>query len=100
MAFYCIDYINGSDVTGDGTASLPWATIAHSETQINSGTGYLTGDELRIASSPLSAKLAEVNYQSAGSSDVTLNINTDLTGQLALVESLMQPPVVVTWCGK
>ena len=51
MAFYCIDYLNGSDVTGDGTASLPWATIEHGAAQINGGAGYVSGDEMRIAGS-------------------------------------------------
>lgn len=89
MAYYCIDYINGSDVTGDGTASAPWASIAHAETQINAGAGYVTGDEMRIASSPISATLGQVTgYSSAASDMVRLNVNTDLTGVLSVYDSV------------
>jgi len=89
MAYYCIDYINGSDVTGDGTASAPWASIAHAETQINAGAGYVTGDEMRIASSPISATLGQVTGYSFASSDmVRLDVNTDLTGVLSVYDSV------------
>ncbi len=89
MAYYCIDYINGSDVTGDGTASAPWASIAHGETQINGGAGYVTGDEMRIASSPISAALGQVTgVASAQSNAVRLNVNTDLTGVLSVYDAV------------
>ena len=91
MAFYCIDYVNGSDVTGDGTASAPWASIAHAETQINAGAGYVTGDEMRIASSPIGAALGQITGTSASgqqSDTVRLNVNTDLTGVLSQYDTV------------
>ncbi len=91
MAFYCIDYLNGSDVTGDGTASAPWATIAHAETQINAGAGYVTGDEMRIASSPIGATLGQITGISASgqqSDTVRLNVNTDLTSVLSQFDTV------------
>lgn len=90
MAYYCIDYINGSDVTGDGTASAPWATIAHGESQINGGAGYVTGDEMRIAASPRSAKIASINgaVTTGSSSDWTCPVDTDLTGVLSPLDTV------------
>jgi hypothetical protein len=84
MAFYCIDYLNGSNVTGDGTASLPWATIEHGETQINGGTGYVLGDEMRIAGSTKSALLGTVTRTSSTSSTATFSTSTDLRGTLSV----------------
>lgn len=90
MAYYCIDYINGSDVTGDGTASAPWATIAHGESQINGGAGYVTGDEMRIAASPRSAKIASINgaVTTASASEWTCPVDTDLTGVLSPLDTV------------
>lgn len=84
MAFYCIDYLNGSNVTGDGTASLPWATIEHGETQINGGTGYVLGDEMRIAGSTKSALLDTVTRTTAATFSVTFSTTIDLTGTLSV----------------
>jgi hypothetical protein len=49
MAFYCVDYINGSDSTGNGTPAAPFKSIAALENFINSGAGFIVGDEVRIA---------------------------------------------------
>lgn len=85
MAYYCIDYNNGSDTTGDGSASSPWQTIAHAETQINGGTGYITTDEIRIASSTKSTKIGEGSTASYSSfTGLTINTTTDLTTQLSV----------------
>ncbi len=83
MAFYCIDYNNGNDTTGDGTASAPWATVAHAETQINGGAGYISGDEMRIAGSTLSTSLGTVQWSASTSSSFTVTTDSDLTGSIA-----------------
>ena len=84
MAFYCIDYNNGSNVTGDGTASLPWQTIEHGETQINGGTGYVLGDEMRIAGSTKSALLDTVTVTGNSFQTAVFSTTTDLTGTLSV----------------
>jgi hypothetical protein len=83
MAFYCIDYNNGSNVTGDGTALAPWQTIEHGNAQINGGAGYISGDEMRIAGSSVGSDLA-TNFTATptGSGYVRLNVGVDLTGSL------------------
>jgi hypothetical protein len=110
MAFYCIDYNNGSDVTGDGTALAPWATIAYGEAQINGGSGYISGDEMRIAGSTLSGVLdTNMVLTNSGSSSATISTNINLTGQLAvgdyvqLNNSQVYPSAEInkfTWCVK
>jgi len=89
MAFYCIDYNNGSNTTGDGTASAPWATVAHAETQINGGAGYVAGDEMRIAGSTLSASLGTVQWASGTSSSFSVSTDTDLTGSISAGDYLV-----------
>ena len=89
MAYYCLDYINGSDTTGDGTALAPWATIAHAETQINGGTGYVTGDEIRIAGSTKSASLGTVQYSNSTSSEFVVNTDQDLTASVSVGDYLL-----------
>lgn len=51
MAFYCVDYINGNDGTGDGTPAAPYKTIGVLESEINNGNGFIATDEIRIADS-------------------------------------------------
>lgn len=89
MAFYCIDYNNGSNTTGDGTASAPWATVAHAETQINGGAGYVAGDEMRIAGSTLSASLGTVQWASSTTSSFSVSTDTDLTGSISAGDYLV-----------
>lgn len=89
MAFYCIDPINGNDTTGDGTASAPWATIAHAETQINSGTGYVSGDEIRIAGSTKSASLGTVQWKNTSSSAFDVDTDQDLTSSVSVGDYLI-----------
>lgn len=85
MAFYCIDYINGSNVTGDGTASAPWATIEHGNAQINGGAGYISGDEMRVAGSTLGTQLdSNMTINASASGYVRLNTNVDLTGSISV----------------
>jgi len=71
---YC-DYINGSDITGDGTAGTPYKTID------TASSGLTGGDEVRCAKSPaptaLDGTLAWVN------GSTTVNTSVDLTAVLA-----------------
>lgn len=89
MAFYCIDYNNGSNVTGDGTASAPWQTIEHAAAQINGGAGYVTGDEMRIAGSTKSASLGTCTYSTGSSYYRRFNTSVDLTSQFAINDFVM-----------
>lgn len=80
MAYYCVDYLNGSDATGDGTALAPWATVQYAETQINGGSGFIVGDEIRIASSTLTE--VGTGYR-AGGTNGNITTSSDLSGDLA-----------------
>ena len=77
MAYYCINYLTGSDVTGDGTSAAPWQTVGYASTQINGGAGYLAGDEMRIAGSTKSASLGTVTRASIASFQMTFNTSVD-----------------------
>ena len=85
MAFYCIDYNNGSNTTGDGSALAPWATIAYAETQINGGAGYVTGDEMRIAGSDISASIGTCQYASfVNNQHIVVNTAADYTSSISV----------------
>ena len=86
MAFYCIDYTNGSNTTGDGTPANPWQTVAHAETLINGGAGYNSGDEIRVAGSTIaSTPVGTCQYSSySTSTGMKVNTATDLTGTLSI----------------
>lgn len=89
MAFYCIDYNNGSNTTGDGTASAPWQTIEHAAAQINGGAGYVSGDEMRIAGSTKSASLGTCTYSTGSSYYRRFDTSVDLTSQFAINDFVM-----------
>ena len=83
MAYYCINYLTGSNVTGDGTNAAPWQTVGYASTQINGGTGYVAGDEMRIAGSTKSEILGTVTRASIVTDRMTFDTSVDLTASLA-----------------
>ena len=82
MAIYCIDYLNGSNVTGDGTSSLPWATLEYAILN----TTKVAGDEFRIHAGLTPTLLDSACTQNAVPSTSTSTIFTsvDLTGSLTV----------------
>lgn len=78
MAFYCIDYINGSDTTGDGSAVAPWKTIGYGQSQVT----LAFGDEFRIHGGPEPTLLDTAAFRTTGPS-YTITTSIDLTGSLA-----------------
>ena len=78
MAFYCIDYINGSDTTGNGTPAAPWKTIGYGQTQVT----LAAGDEWRIHAGAAPVLLDTAAFQTAANS-YTITTSVDLTGSLA-----------------
>lgn len=77
MAIYCIDYINGSDVTGTGSAAAPWKTIGYGETQVTE----VAGDEFRIHAGPAPTLLDTAAYQTSANSFI-IQTSVNLTGSL------------------
>lgn len=78
MAFYCIDYINGSDTTGNGTPGAPWKSISYGQTQVT----LVAGDEWRIHAGPNPTLLDTAAFQTSANS-YTITTSIDLTGSLA-----------------
>lgn len=78
MAFYCIDYINGSDTTGNGSAAAPWKTIGYGQTQVT----LVAGDEFRIHAGVAPTLLDTGAFQTSTNS-YTITTSVDLTGSLA-----------------
>ena len=78
MAFYCIDYINGSDTTGNGSAAAPWKTIGYGQTQVT----LVAGDEFRIHAGVAPTLLDTGAFQTAVN-QFTITTSIDLTGSLA-----------------
>lgn len=87
MAIYCIDYINGSDVTGDGSPSAPWATLKGSVDQVT----LTAGDEFRIHAGAEPVLLDSACTQTATASlanNAIIYTSVDLTGSLAVGDEI------------
>lgn len=78
MAIYCIDYINGVNTPGGGTAGAPWKSIEYAQTQIT----VAIGDEFRIQEGVAPTLLSSTAFQTAASSFV-ITTGVNLTGSLA-----------------
>jgi hypothetical protein len=72
---YC-DWTNGNDLTGDGTASLPYKTIEKAATTLGGG------DEVRVAKGPSHSALSGTLTFSDGSANVSTSV--DLRGSLSI----------------
>lgn len=76
MAYYCVDYINGDDSTGNGTPAAPFKSITALENFINSGTGFIFGDEVRIADNTTTTLIGTGVTIASGSGNRLTNITT------------------------
>ena len=87
MANYHVNYLTGSDVTGDGGTVNPWATIGYALTTTNASTG----DIIKVVGSTTTDLTTTATF---ASNDVTRNITTgvDLTGSLAVGDTVIISP--------
>ena len=76
MAYKYCDWTNGNDLSGDGTAALPYKSI---EKALQTLVG---GDEARVAKSPAHTALSGTLNFLDGSNSVATSVN--LTGSLAI----------------
>lgn len=77
MATYHVNPITGSDVTGDGTAGNPWATI-----KFTVQSGATSGDEIRVvgtSTTDVDSAATFVNVNTA-----IINTSVDLTSQFVV----------------
>lgn len=94
MAIYCIDYINGSDVTGDGSPSAPWATLKGGVDQVT----LTSGDEFRIHAGVEPVLLDSACTQTASvSTSAIINTSIDLTGSLAVGDDIFINDLTYTY---
>jgi len=79
MANYHVNYLTGSDVTGDGSTGSPWASIKHALAT----PPVVTGDVVKVAGSTFTD--IDTAAQPASSNRTnTINTSVDLTSQLAV----------------
>lgn len=83
MANYHVNYLTGSNSTGDGTAGNPWATVAFALTSATSG------DTIKVARTGTTQLLTSTAFWSAAS---TMTTNADLTSQLAVGDFVIISP--------
>ena len=76
MAYKYCDWTNGNDLSGDGTAILPYKSIQ------KASTGLTGGDVVRVAKSPDHVALSGTLTFVDGSASVATSV--DLTGELAI----------------
>ena len=88
MADFHVDYINGSNATGDGSAGNPWGTITHALTESAAGTG----DTVKVAGSGLTT----VDSTATLSAVDTLTTTTDLTSSISVGDIVKVMPNGVT----
>jgi len=76
MAYKYCDWTNGNDLSGDGTAILPYKSIQ------KASTGLTGGDVVRVAKSPAHTELSGTLTFVDGSASVATSV--DLTGSIAI----------------
>ena len=79
MANYHVNYLTGSDATGDGSTATPWATIKHAL----STPPVITGDVVKVVGSTFTDIDTSASPDSSNRTN-TLNTSVDLTSQLAV----------------
>lgn len=93
MADYHVDYINGSDSTGDGSTGNPWGTITHALTQGAAGTG----DTVKVAGSGLTTVDSTATLSTQGGANIdVLTTTTDLTSSISVGDIVKVYPNGVT----
>ena len=87
MANYHVNYNTGSDVTGDGSTSTPWATIAHALTT----SSATTGDVVKVVGST-TTDLDTGATVSTNDRTNQLTTSTDLTSSLSVGDIIIISP--------
>jgi hypothetical protein len=89
MATYHIDFLNGSNVTGDGTALSPWATITH----IFSEVTIAAGDTIKVATTGTET---DIDTAATFSNINSITTSIDLTADLAVGDLFIVSPKIAT----
>ena len=76
MANYHVDYINGSNATGDGSTGNPWGTASFALTESSAGAG----DTIKVAGSGLTLADATATF----STNNSLTTSSDLQGVISV----------------
>ena len=87
MANYHVNYLTGSDVTGDGSVSTPWATITYALTT----SAATTGDVIKVAGSTTTDIDTGATFATNDRTN-QLTTSTDLTSQLSVGDVIMISP--------
>lgn len=87
MANYHVNYLTGSNTTGDGSTASPWATISYALDTSNASTG----DVIKVVGSTTTNLTTTATF---ASNDITQNITTgiDLTGSLSVGDTVIISP--------
>ena len=87
MANYHVNYLTGSNTTGDGSTVSPWQTISYALDTSNASTG----DVIKVVGSTTTDLTTSASF---ASNDMTQNITTgiDLTGSLAVGDTVIISP--------
>lgn len=87
MANYHVNYLTGSNTTGDGSTVSPWATIGYALDTSNASTG----DVIKVVGSTTTDLTTTATF---ASNDMTQNITTgiDLTGSLSVGDTVIISP--------
>lgn len=87
MPNYHVNYITGSDSTGDGSVGSPWASIQHTLTTATPGIG----DIIKVFGSEVVSVDAGATLASPSLTD-TFNTSVDLTSQFTAGDIIMMSP--------
>lgn len=87
MANYHVNYLTGSDITGDGSTSTPWQTISHALTT----SSATTGDVVKVVGST-TTDLDTGATVSTNDRTNQLTTSTDLTSSLAVGDIIIISP--------
>jgi len=87
MANYHVNYLTGSDVTGDGSTSTPWASVNHALVT----SSATTGDVIKVVGSTTTDLDTTATF---ATNDRTqqLTTTTDLTGSLSVGDIIIISP--------
>lgn len=86
MANYHVDYINGSDATGNGTAANPWGTASYALAESSAGAG----DVIKVAGSALTTVDTTATLNASNAKQIMTT--TDLTSQIAVGDLVQISP--------
>ena len=87
MANYHVNYLTGSDVTGDGSTGNPWASISYALTTSSAATG----DVIKVVGSTKTTLDTAASPNANGRTNV-LNTSVDLSASLAAGDIVIISP--------